>query len=149
MKTALLTTERLFRSGEFKPVNEGYIQRTDGITFFPNQIWFDATHKTAVLCTFQSQRGTDFPLGSDALTLLRKLEQAGDRVRQAYVGCCFGTGKVNADPQLISFRTVAQQLQKLNGCAPSEGKHGLYYWIDDQGDPSTSYESDDTGKIVM
>jgi hypothetical protein len=135
MRPAELSTERLFQTGEFQLVDNGYLYRKDGVRVFPNQFWFASPSKISVLVVFQSKQGVDFSLGADPFQLVLKLEQEGVRVRQAYVANCYGEGKRNGNPQLISFRTALQQKQKLNGYPPMQGEHGLFYWIDDDGFP--------------
>lgn len=144
-----LTTERLFNSGEFRPVDEGHIKRVDGVTFFPNQLWFAPASKVAVLVCFQSKNGYHYSISRDVLNLLRNLEMDGVRVKQGYVAKCHGEGSKNLNPQLDGCCTVLQQLNKLNGTTPMQGEHGWFFWVDEQGIPSASHDSGVLGRVTM
>jgi len=139
MEMMKLTTERLFQTGEFKPVDEGYIRRKDGITFFPTRMRFSRASLTAVACVFESKRGIDFSINANLKEWFAKV-QMEDRIKQAYIAMCYGEGKINLNPQLITYRTWAQQEKKLNGYHPVDGKHGPYFWVDQDGNVTTSFE---------
>ena len=128
-----LTSQSLFQSGEFQQQPDRELFARHGIKCFPNQIWWSPASKIAVGCCYRSQTGTDYSLGVPMLQLLTRLENEGERVKQAYIVTCKRDG---GRPELQFCCTLEQQEQKLGNAEPKSRQMGAYYWIDEKGDPT-------------
>ena len=137
-----LNTERLFQSGEFIRVRPKLLWRKDRVKIFPDQIWFCKRDLVAVLCCPQSQKGMDYGVNEAGLKLVIELEKKKERVNQAYVAFVTGSDDSNNNLELDGYITAQQQLRKLLGVKPLNGKYGKYYWVGDEGDPREDHERD-------
>jgi len=146
MTPMALTTERLFRSGEFAEQDDKYLFRKYGVKAWPNRFRYAGISKTAVAVIYQSLLGNDYPLNNDVVPFLLKMKELNDTVIQAYITMVIAYGRSHRDPELMGQLTVHQMKGRLNGAVPIAGKFGSYHWIDKDGNvlPNLSSHEDPT-----
>jgi hypothetical protein len=140
MKKQEFTTDLLFRSGEFVHILERDLIKKDNLYIFPCQVWFSPKRRrTFVGCALRSQRGGEFGLSEAMLSFA--LKDHGERIGQTYIALCDGD-RNNLNLELINYFTALEVKKLLNGSRPREGKHGMFWWVDQECIPNPQHYFD-------
>jgi hypothetical protein len=128
-----------FTSGEYVEIPPWVLEQEHKVRIVPCKL-FQSTNGAGVLIggCLRSVRGTDYGVNEAMLRFMEMKTEEG-RAKECLVMFASSNDGNRTIAHVHGQVTLQEQLAKVQGVSPIQGRMGPYWWVDEDGNPTGGY----------